>query len=93
LLVTFKSFGPLRRVIEQPTIGLEVPSQSTVRTVIDVVVARWGTRAEQLIMEGNHVSGNLIIMLNMQDVDSLAGEATPVKEGDEITLLPHVQGG
>ena len=91
--VTFKSFGPLRRVIQEPKVYLEVPSDATVRTVIDKVVEVWGTKAEHLIFEDDHISGNLIIMVNMQDADGLAGEATPVRDGDEIALLPHVQGG
>jgi molybdopterin converting factor small subunit len=44
-------------------------------------------------MEGNRISGNLILLLNKRDIDTLAGEGTIVKEGDEIAVLPHVQGG
>ena len=39
------------------------------------------------------ISGNLIILLNMRDIDALDGQDTLVQEGDEVTLLPHVQGG
>jgi molybdopterin converting factor small subunit len=32
-------------------------------------------------------------MLNKRDVATLGGIAIPVAEGDEVALLPHVQGG
>ena len=39
------------------------------------------------------VDGNLIVMLNKKDVATIGGIGLGVSEGDEIALLPHVQGG
>lgn len=91
--VKFKSFGPIRRALDSQVIYLDMPDGSVVRDAIARVVDLGGTDLEDIIMDGDRVSGNLIIMLNRKDVSTLNGEGTPLSEGDEIALLPHVQGG
>ena len=91
--VKFKSFGPIRRALDSEVLFVDVPEGSTVRDVIDRVLEIGGSELKQIVMEGDRISGNLIIMLNKKDVASLKGEATAVAHDDVITMLPHVQGG
>jgi molybdopterin synthase sulfur carrier subunit len=91
--VRFKSFGPLRRVIGEAIIDLDVEEGSTVKQVVDKVIEEWGTEVRQLIMDDNKISGNLIVLLNMKDVTTLGGVDIPVNANDEVAILPHVQGG
>jgi len=91
--VKFKSFGPIRRALDSQILNLEMPDGSVVRDAIAIVVERGGAELESIIMDGGRISGNLIIMLNKKDVATLDGEDTPLSDGDEIALLPHVQGG
>lgn len=91
--VKFKSFGPLRRVLKGKVIEIDIPENSTVRQVVDKILEIYGKAAKRLILDGDRISGNLILMLNQKDVDTIAGEKTIVKEGDEVVILPHVQGG
>jgi molybdopterin converting factor small subunit len=72
---------------------VDVPDGSTIRDVVNKVLEIGGPELEQLIMEGDRISGNLIIMLNKKDVTTLEGEDTAVSQDDEIAMLPHVQGG
>jgi molybdopterin converting factor small subunit len=72
---------------------LEVPEGSTVQHVIDKVIEIGGPEIERLIMDAGRISGNLIVMLNKKDVNTLGGVEVPVSENDEIAILPHVQGG
>ncbi|MHA1944022.1 MAG: MoaD/ThiS family protein [Candidatus Thorarchaeota archaeon] len=91
--VLFKSFGPIRRLLGKKVIEVEVPEGSTVHQVVDIVVKQSGEDLYKLIMDKDKISGNLIIILNRKDVDTLGGVDVVVSEGDEIAILPHVQGG
>jgi molybdopterin converting factor small subunit len=91
--VKFKSFGPIRRALDGQVLTVDVPDGSTVRDVIDRVLKIGGPELERIVMEGDRISGNLIIMLNKKDVATLEGENTMVVHDDEIAMLPHVQGG
>jgi MoaD family protein len=93
LRILFKSFGPIRRLLGKKIIEVEVPEDSTVRQVIDAVVNQSGEELHKLIMDKDRISGNLIVILNRKDVDTLGGVDIAVSEGDEIAILPHVQGG
>lgn len=72
---------------------VDVPDGSTVRQVIDTVVKQGGEELHRLVMDKNNISGNLIVILNKRDVETLGGTDIAVSEGDEIAVLPHVQGG
>ena len=91
--VKFKSFGPIRRALDSQVLIVDVPDGSTVRDVIDRVLKIGGPELAQIVLEGDMISGNLIIMLNKKDVATLEGEHTAVAHDDEIAMLPHVQGG
>jgi MoaD family protein len=91
--VKFKSFGPLRRVIGEAIVDLDVEEGSTVRHVVERVIEVWGNDVERLIMDNNKISGNLIVLLNMKDVTTLGGLDILVQTNDEVAILPHVQGG
>ncbi len=91
--VMFKPFGPLRQLLKENLVEIEVPSGSTVREVISRVIEIGGPNMNRLIMNGPRISGNLIVLLNTKDVATLNGAATLVSEGDVVSILPHVQGG
>jgi MoaD family protein len=93
LKVKFKSFGTVRRLLKEKTIEIEVSQDATVRQVINAVVELRGDELRKLIMQDKAISGNLIVMLNKKDVETLGGIDIVVHDGDEIAILPHVQGG
>ena len=91
--VMFKPFGPIKQLLKENLIEVEVPSGSTVREVISRVIEIGGPNVNRLIMNESRISGNMIVLLNRKDVATLDGEATLVSEGDVVSILPHVQGG
>jgi MoaD family protein len=93
LRIVFKSFGQLRRVLGGQSIDIDVPDKSTIRDVIDRVIAIGGPSVKRQVMEGDRISGSLIVLLNKRDIDTLQGANTVLSEGDEVAILPHVQGG
>jgi len=93
MIVRFKSFGPIRRLLDEQIMEVEVPSGSTVLQVVQKVAEIGGAKLKDLILKNGGIDGNLIVMLNKKDVSTIGGIEISVSEGDEIALLPHVQGG
>lgn len=93
MIVRFKSFGPIRRLLDEQIMEVEVPSGSTVLQVVQNVAEIGGDKLKDMILKNGGIDGNLIVMLNKKDVSTLGGIEISVSEGDEIALLPHVQGG
>ena len=89
----FKSFGPLKRLIGENIIDVEIEENYTVLQVVNKVIELYGPEAKHLVMDGEKISGNLIVLLNMRDIQTIGGIEISVHEGDEIAILPHVQGG
>ena len=93
MLVKFKSFGPIRRLLEKQLIEVEVQEGATVLQVILAVADIGGPTLKDLILKNGNIDGNLIVILNKKDVSTIGGVELTVSDGDEIALLPHVQGG
>ncbi len=91
--IVFKPFGPLRAVCGSSEIPLEFDGNVTVGDVVRKLIDIYGHRLAELILSGNQLSGNLIVMVNKRDVNTLQGMETVVRDGDEVAILPHVQGG
>jgi molybdopterin converting factor small subunit len=93
MLIKFKSFGPIRRILTKQLIEVSVPEGATVLQVIQIVADLGGSDLKNLILNDGTIDGNLIVMLNKKDVSTIGGVGLTISDGDEIALLPHVQGG
>ncbi len=93
MLVRFKSFGPIRRLLDKQLIEVEVPEGATVLQVVQIVADLGGSALQDLILNNGNIDGNLIVMLNKKDVSTIGGVELTVSDDDEVALLPHVQGG
>jgi molybdopterin converting factor small subunit len=83
----------LRKLLGASMIELEVPEDSTIDNIIERVIEIGGPSAKKLILHESKISGNLVILLNKRDIYGLNGRDTILHAGDEVMLLPHVQGG
>ena len=93
MLVRFKAFGTIRQHLGEKILEVDVPENSSVFDVIQTIVEHGNLSLRELVFEKGEVSGNLIVILNKKDVSTIGGMRITVNEGDEIALLPHVQGG
>lgn len=66
---------------------------STVREVVDNLIATYPGLAPQLLGKDGEVNAFVNVFLNDTDVRHLDGLATPVNERDGIVLLPAMAGG
>ncbi len=92
--IRLKVFGTIRRAIGQSVVSLEATPAANVHDIITAAIKKFGLELENILLNNNGaISGNLIVMLNGHDIDLLDGLDTSVRQGDEIAILPHVQGG
>ena len=80
----------------RPNVGgvksLEVDGDS-IRSVVDGLVERHPSLGGQLLTDEGDLNRFVNVYVNGQDVRYLAGLDTPVKETDEVRLLPAMAGG
>jgi len=72
---------------------LDLNEGATVGDALDKVLEESEEEVRHIVRTKGELSGNLILMLNKTSVESLEGEDTKLTDGDEIVLLPHIQGG
>jgi molybdopterin synthase sulfur carrier subunit len=93
--VTLHTILGIKEVIGQRLTEIELPNGSTIDDFLSYLRERWGD--ELSIRLFNPDSGAVLpyvrIMVNGQTIEFLEGMATPLKEGDEILILPPASGG
>ena len=82
----------LRRLThEQELVDVQA---ATVSAAIDALHARFnGIRDRLLDKTTGRVRGSVLIFVNDEDIRFLQGEQTPLKDGDEMSIIPAFAGG
>ena len=68
-------------------------SGQTLRAALDSLVEAHPSLGERIRDEHGRLREHLSVYVNKDDIRSLAGDDTPVREGDVILLIPAVSGG
>jgi sulfur-carrier protein len=82
--------SPMRQHTEGQAV-VQVPA-TTVQAALDTVGAKYPALAQRLFDRGQ-VRRFINVYLNDEDIRSLSGLNTPVKEGDQLAIIPAVAGG
>ncbi|MEJ5375921.1 MAG: MoaD/ThiS family protein [bacterium] len=81
---------PLRRFVEgRPVVEAR---GNTISQVLGDLGSRY-PGVQQRLYDGSALRPFVNIYLNDEDIRFLAGEATPVKDGDLISVVPAIAGG
>lgn len=70
-----------------------VPSAASVRELLEMLCERYGKAFREEALEGNEVSGRLIVMVNGRSIAHTGGGDTPLSDGDTVAIFPLVGGG
>ena len=65
----------------------------TVGEVLDTLGAQFPSLRHMIYDENDQIPGHINIYVNNQEIHSLQGKETPVKDGDELAVLPAIAGG
>jgi molybdopterin synthase sulfur carrier subunit len=66
---------------------------STIAEVLSTLVATYPQMSGQVLTEDGHLHRFVNVYVNDDDVRYLQSLDTPVKDGDEVSILPAVAGG
>ncbi len=67
--------------------------ETTVKAVLDKLVELFGADFEKRILDKGEVRRFVNLYVNGEDIRHLSGLSSPVKDADEISILPAVSGG
>jgi MoaD family protein len=65
----------------------------TVAELLDELKTRYPALSDMLQNEEGELPAHIHIYVNNQEIHSLQGEATPLKDGDEVAVIPAIAGG
>lgn len=65
----------------------------TVGEVLDSLGGEYPALRDMIFDESNEIPGHVNIYVNNHEIHSLQGKDTPVKDGDEMAVIPAIAGG
>ena len=74
------------------TVRLDAPC-ATVAEALAEVTARWPAVTDRVLTEQGEIRRHVNVFVGEESVRFLDGLATPVADGDTITIVPAVSGG
>jgi molybdopterin synthase sulfur carrier subunit len=81
----------LRRLTsEQEVIELKA---ETVADAIAAMHARYNGIRDRILDPAGRIRGSVLVFVNEEDIRFLQNENTPLKDGDEISIVPAFAGG
>lgn len=87
-------FGTLRAVVgDSKEREVSITGRSTVRQVLDQLIALYPGLREKVFSDGETVQGGIGILVNGRAIRYLKGLNTPLMEDDELALFPPIGGG
>ena len=91
MAVTVRIPTPLRRLTQnQPEVETE---GDNIESLIENLEANYPGIKERICDESGNIRRFVNIYLNDEDIRFLDGNATAVKDGDEISIIPAIAGG
>ena len=93
--VTLHTILGIKDVIGQRLTEIELSPRSTVGDFLLYIKERWGDELATRLFHPDSVEvlPYVRIMVNGQTIEFLEGIETPLKEDDEVLILPPVSGG
>jgi len=93
--ITLHTILGLKQVIGQRLTEIDLPQGSTADDFLTYMRGRWGDKLSARLFDPHTgaVLPYVRIMVNGQTIHFLEGMQTPLKEGDEVLILPLVSGG
>ncbi|MEN2974302.1 MAG: ubiquitin-like small modifier protein 1 [Candidatus Caldarchaeales archaeon] len=93
--VVIKAFATIREALgETGRISIELPVDSNIQSLLKTLSQLFGERFTSEVLDDNGLLKKTVkIFVNGRDIDFLDGLSTPIKDGDEIALIPPVAGG
>lgn len=91
MAVTVRIPTPLRKFTQdQADVAIE---GSTIGDVINNLEAQYGGIKERIVDESGAIRRFVNVYVNEEDIRFLDGPNTPVKNGDQVTIVPAIAGG
>jgi len=93
--VTLHTILGIKDVVGQRLTEIELPDGSTMEDFLTYVRERWGVELATHLFHPDSVEvlPYVRVMVNGQSINFLEGMNTPLKDGDEILILPPASGG
>lgn len=82
---------PLRKLTQEQEL-VEVPS-GTVADAIQELQRKFPGIQERLVDEAGQVRRFVNVYVNEEDIRFLQNQLTPLKDGDEVSIIPAIAGG
>ena len=93
--ITLHTILGIKQAIGHRTIEIDFPKESTIEDFLAYMKERWGDTLYPHLFdpESDTVHPHVRIMVNGQTIQYLQGMNTPLKDGDEVLIIPLASGG
>jgi molybdopterin synthase sulfur carrier subunit len=87
-------FATLRQIVGQKTVQVNLPEDTTVMDLVEIVITRYPSMRRELLNEEGELWPHVHVFVNGRDHPYLEnGPQTVIKPTDTVNIFPAVGGG
>ncbi|WP_254840588.1 ubiquitin-like small modifier protein 1 [Natronomonas marina] len=86
-------FATFREAVGQKEIEREFDPDATIGDVLTAIESEFPELGGELLDEADDIRPQLTVLKNGREVVHLEGTATPLEDGDRVSVFPPVAGG
>lgn len=90
--MVIRFFGSVRSVTGATELEAD-HAPATLGELLHLLSDQYGSEFRRWVLDGEELSGSILIVVNGDDVRHRAGLATPLAAGDVVSILPIMAGG
>jgi sulfur carrier protein ThiS len=92
LKVTLVSVADLREYFGREPVGIELPEDATINSLLQVIAQRWGSQLPAYMWDSNRCGfrGPILLLVNQKVVRD---HSTALCDGQEVTVMHALAGG
>ena len=94
MLIRLRLLGTIKEASGVSEEEIQIPEESSVYTTLKLLTGKYGGSFSKVLFDPLiDKPTNTLIIINGVEIDNLNGLCTPLREGDELTLLSVTHGG
>ncbi len=92
--INVQYFTIIRNITGKKDEALEILGETSVLKLLELLIEKYGAAFQRIVQSGSNFPGlKVLFLVNGQNIETIGGLNTTLKNGDTLSIVPPLSGG